>query len=201
MFTYTYNLRELGYSEEDYEKTAKKALSLARGASAVDTGRFRRSWTAKVDGDILTVSNTVRYAPYVELGSIVYRFHRYKVRDALSRLGLSKGTESFGSGTKSKTFGKSTSPRTGTETGVPSGTEEVLQSSSSAQAITIPTLTEQEIRSPALLLNRFRTSRATTPTAPQTITPIPKAQLFNRSRLLELIIAAEIANQTLNNEE
>lgn len=200
MITYTYNLRDLGYSEEDYEKTAKRALSLARGASAVDTGRFRRGWTVRVSGDILSVSNAVKYAPYVELGSIVYRFHRYRVRDALSKLGLSRGKESLGSG-KSKSFGTSTGSRTGTETGAPSGTEGVLQSSSSAPTITIPTLTEQEIRSPALLLNRFRTSRATTQTAPQTISPIPKAQFFNRSRLLELIIAAEIANQTLNDEE
>ncbi len=197
MFTYKYNLRALGYPEEDYEKIAKKALSLARGASAVDTGRFKNGWTTKVQGDILLVQNAVRYAPYVELGSIVYRFHRYRIRRALATLGLTQGTENFGTGDQSFSTGPST--RTGTETGAPSGASGVLQSSPQTQPQIQP-ITEQEIRSPALVARRLTVSRVQ-PTPVPKVQQIPKAQLFNRSRLLELIVAAEIANQTINNEE
>ena len=104
MFTYTYNLRELGYPEEEYDKIAAKALSLARGASAVDTGSFKNGWTTSIQGDILLVQNGVRYAPFVELGSVVYRFHRYKIRRALASLGLKRGTEQFGNQPKQSFF-------------------------------------------------------------------------------------------------
>lgn len=194
MFTYTYNLRTLGYPEEDYDKIAKRALTLARGASAIDTGRFRNGWTTKVQGDILLVQNGVRYAPYVELGSIVYKFHRYRIRRALASLGLSRGAESFGTApTQEFSEEQGASVRGESPGAVPSATEDTI-------VVPVQPLTEQEIRSPALLLNRFKTPRAQ-PTALPTAQQIPKAQLFNRSRLLELIIAAEIVNEQTNNEE
>lgn len=194
MFQYTYNLRSLGYEEDQYKETAGQALRLARGASAVDTGRFRTSWTVRVDGDILIVSNGVRYAPFVELGSIVYTKHRYRIKRALSTLGLHRGSEKIGTGPQ-KTFStRDDAPDVGGQGRQPQGQR---PSTKSVAASAIAVLTEQEIRSPALLLRRFRPARATIPTVPK----IPKAQLFNRSRLLELIIAAEIVNQTVNNEE
>ena len=190
MFTYKYNLRTLGYPEEDYDKIARQALSLARGASAIDTGQFRRGWSTKVQGDILLVQNGVRYAPFVELGSIVYKFHRYRIRRALASLGLSRGTENFGTGDKSFGEGKGASERgesPGSLPSVPAPTQ-------------IQPITEQEIRSPALVARRLKIQRVQ-PQALPTVQQIPKAQLFNRSRLLELIIAAEIVNEQTNNEE
>ena len=195
MFTYKYNLRTLGYPEEDYDKIARKALSLARGASAIDTGQFRRGWSTKVQGDILLVQNGVRYAPFVELGSIVYKFHRYRIRRALASLGLSRGTENFGTGDKS--FGEGSTSTNGGQ----SSTGQTRSTESSTPTLPqIQPITEQEIRSPALVARRLKIQRVQ-PQALPTVQQIPKAQLFNRSRLLELIIAAEIVNEQTNNEE
>ncbi len=194
MFTYKYNLRSLGFPEDQYNSISNRALSLARRASAVDTGRFKYGWTTTVSGDILLVQNGVRYAPFVELGSIVYRFHRYKIRRALASIGLTNGTEKFNNQpVKSFSVGGS-EPKT---------TESSKEEKRTKVKIVSPTkpLTEQEIRSPALLLNRLKVDRATKQTAPKAVSKIPKAQLFNRSRLLELLVAAEIARQTNNNEE
>ena len=57
MFRYTFDLMDLGYEEDEYDAVATRALKLARGASAIDTGRFRTSWAVSVTGSILTVSN------------------------------------------------------------------------------------------------------------------------------------------------
>jgi hypothetical protein len=196
MFSYKFDLRSLGYSEEDYDKTAIKAQVLARNASAVDTGLFKRGWVSRVNGDILTVSNAVRYAPFVELGSAVYRFHRYKVKRALESLGLTRGKEQFGPGL-ARDFS------TGDKTGPSKETREGSASPSTGLPTPPPVqpITEQEIRSPALLLQRFRIPRVPQTVVPRSDPRIPKAQLFNRSRLLELIIAAEIVNENINNEE
>ena len=159
MFTYKYNLRALGYPEEDYDKIAKKALSLARGASAIDTGRFKNGWTTKVQGDILLVQNGVRYAPYVELGSIVYRFHRYRIRRALATLGLTQGTENFGTGEKGFSAG-----------GKPPSSKETREAGSTSTPIITPQIqpiTEQEIRSPALVARRLTVSASATHTCAQ----------------------------------
>ena len=188
-------LRALGYSEEEYQSIALKAQSLARGASAVDTGRFKRSWVTRVDGDILVVSNSVRYAPFVELGSAVYRFHRYRIKRALETLGLSRGKEQFGPGA-SKDFSTPVKPSPSKET-----REGQAPTTGLPKAPQIQPITEQEIRSPALLLRRLTIPRATQPVVPSINSiRIPKSQLFNRSRLLELIIAAEIVNENINEE-
>ena len=197
MFTYKYNLRALGYPEEDYDKITKKALALARGASAVDTGKFKDGWTTKVQGDILLVQNGVRYAPYVELGSIVYKFHRYRIRKALASLGLTQGTENFGTGEIS--FGEGATGTGGNQSESSGGAPGTFTSPTPTLPQIQP-ITEQEIRSPALIARRLKIQRVQ-PQAVPTVQMIPKAQLFNRSRLLELIVAAEIVNQQNNNEE
>lgn len=91
MLTYRYNLLGLGYSTRQYKNVASRALVVARGASAVDTGAFRKGWTTRVVGDFLLVSNSVRYSAPVELGSIVHKKHQFKVRDALAGMGLGQG--------------------------------------------------------------------------------------------------------------
>ena len=53
MFKYTYNLRDLGFQEDQYDSIASKAQRLARNASAVDTGSFKRGWVTSVIGDQL----------------------------------------------------------------------------------------------------------------------------------------------------
>ena len=186
MLTYRYNLRSLGYFEDEYDKISSDALRLARSSSAVDTGKFRRGWIVRVKGDDLFVQNSVRYAPFVELGSIVYKKHKYKVRNALATLGLTRGIESIGN------FRKTFSTSVGSE-------QKPLDSK--IQIVSIPTiapLTDQEIRSPALLVQRLRPKRQTR-TRPARI--IPTGQLFNRSRLLELIAAVGIVNQIKQNNE
>jgi hypothetical protein len=194
MFTYKYNLRELGYQEDQYDSIGRKAQRLARGASAVDTGRFKNGWTTKVQGDILLVQNAVRYAPFVELGSIVYRFHRYRIRRALASIGLKRGTESFGTGTTTGFSDEGNAPP------APTGQGQTPSTQTPKAVPQIQPITEQEIRSPALVVRRLKIPR-TQPIAVPQVQQIPKAQLFNRSRLLELLVAAEIANQTQNNNE
>jgi hypothetical protein len=68
------------------------AVRTARNASAVNTGDFRKGWTSSISGNILTVTNNVRYAIYLEVGTILSRRHRYRVRDALNRIGFDTGT-------------------------------------------------------------------------------------------------------------
>ena len=190
LFTYRFNLKELGYQEDQYKEVSSKALSLSRGASAVDTGLFRKGWHTSLNGDILSVSNPVRYAAFVELGSVVHKKHKHRIKKALAKLGLTKGSAAFGSKTLGS-FGKATKVE-GTASTVIISTPETTQK--------IKPLSEQEIRSPALLLNRFRTARAKPPTL-NPIARISNSELFNRDSLLKIIIAAEIARQTLNNNE
>lgn len=200
MITYTYNLRSLGYSEDEYSRVSRDALRLAQSASVVDTGRYKRGWQVQLSGDLLLVKNAVRYAPYVELGSIVYIKHRYKVRRALSTLGLTNGTQSAGNYRASFSVPakvtRDEKDRILQERTTTGSTDPVEFAQEELSALSIAPLTDQEIRSPALLLRR------TTQRRQQTISRnIPTGQLFNRSRLIELIAAAGIANQITNDEE
>lgn len=153
MVSYRYNLLALGISTGRYRTTANRALRTARQASAVDTGNFRKGWRVRLVGDFLFVENSVRYAAPVELGSIVHNKHKHKVRRALSRIGLNNGILSQGQGVRS-TF---------------------LESQPVSR--TVPPLTLQEIRSPALIRNRFRSNLP------------PKADLFKPAALAALILS------------
>ena len=90
-YGYRYQLPS-GLSEDQNRQLVSLAERTAKNASAVKTGKFRRGWTARISGDILTVQNSVKYAIYLELGTVNSRRHRYKVRDALNRIGFDTGT-------------------------------------------------------------------------------------------------------------
>lgn len=158
MIQYRYNL--LGrFPEKDYKKIADRALAAAQRASAIDTGAYRRSWRVRLVGDFLIVSNNLRYAAPVELGSVVHKTHKHKIRNALSRIGLKTGTMSLGQGADA--------PISTAAQGTPKATS----------TPTIPSLTLQEIRSPALIRNRFN------------LPTIPKPQRQNRAALLAALAA------------
>lgn len=128
--SYRFNLASSGASTKDYPLIAQRALRAAREASAVDTGAFKKGWTVGLAGDYLILSNRVRYAAPVELGSVVHKHHQFKVRDAVTEL------------LKVKT-------PTMEVAGVPVATASTVRPSAPKSLIT-----EQEIRSPALILKR-----------------------------------------------
>jgi hypothetical protein len=184
MITYKYNLTGK-FSPEEYDKVAKKALRLTRSASAVDTGLYRRSWRVRVTGDFLFVSNSLRYAAPVELGSSVHKKHKHKIRNALAFLG--SGSVSVGAGTSTGfTSGKAPSQ---TPSQAPSQTPKAVP------------LTVAELRAPALLLNRFKPQKVVVPSLPSGRPTITKTQLFNREYLLAAIAAAALLKEEEVEEE
>jgi hypothetical protein len=182
MLTYRYNL--IGkFSPEEYDKIASKALKTARGASAVDTGTYRRSWKVRITGDFLFVSNSLRYAAPVELGSIVHKKHKHRIRNALAFLG--SGSVSLGAGTS---------------TGFTSGKAPSVGSKATTASKVVP-LTLAELRSPALLLNRFKPPVFARPKIPSGQPTVTKAQLFNRDYLLAALAAALLLKEKEVEEE
>lgn len=96
MISYKFNLFAAGFRESQYKQVEARALLAARGASAVDTGAFKRSWQTRMQGDVLVVFSNLRYAAPVELGSSVYKFHKHKIKNALAKIGLQSGKQTIG---------------------------------------------------------------------------------------------------------
>tara|TARA_R110002020_G_scaffold213427_1_gene420231 strand:+ start:30706 stop:31212 length:507 start_codon:yes stop_codon:yes gene_type:complete len=94
MIAYTYTLTP----SDNKKDLAKRAIVLAQRASAVDSGRYRRGWRAVVSNDRLVVSNNVKYAMFVELGTIYTTVNKHRVRDALKSLNLGTPTVTIGTG-------------------------------------------------------------------------------------------------------
>ena len=179
MITYRYNLAGK-FATEEYDKIASKALKVAKGASAVDTGAYRKSWRVRLSGDYLLVSNSLRYAAPVELGSVVHKKHKHKIRNALSRMGLNTGSVSLGAGT---------STAISTQT-----TNRVVSTSTRPTRPSTPPITPAEVSAPALLLNRYR--QATRRPSDSLRQPtISKSQLFNRSFLLGALATATLLRE------
>jgi hypothetical protein len=86
-YAYRYTLPE-NLTQEQSRKLNQLALETARGASVVRTGKFRRGWKSSISNNVLTVENSVKYAVYLEVGTKYSRQHRFKVRDALNRVGF-----------------------------------------------------------------------------------------------------------------
>lgn len=86
-YAYRYTLPE-NLSKSQYSQLKSLALETARGASVVQTGKFRRGWSSFLNDNVLIVQNSVKYSVYLELGTIYSRQHRFKVRDALNRIGF-----------------------------------------------------------------------------------------------------------------
>lgn len=149
MLTYRFNLL-FKIPESEYDALTGRALRTARRASAVDTGRFRNGWSVRRSGDFLYVTNSVRYAAHVELGSAVHRRHRHKVLNALRSLGI--GTPSVSLTGRSftnnlslegNTTNRNTSSSTGS--GVGKSTPSVPKSIISPQGIKSPALIRQRL--------------------------------------------------------
>ena len=86
-YQYRFNLPP-GLSNDQDRQLISLARTTAQNASVVDTGAFRRGWTASIRNSVLTVSNSIFYAIYLEMGTVHNRRHRYRVRDALNRIGF-----------------------------------------------------------------------------------------------------------------
>ena len=195
MLTYRFNLSGV-YAPEDYKKIAKKALAAARGASAVDTGAYRRSWRVSIVGDFLLVTSSLGYAAPVELGSSVHKVHKHAIRNALAKIGLTTGNVSLGAGT-SLPFGAGASAPTSSR---PAGATDTSRGNTS-KASSIALLSPAELRSPALILSRLRAEAIQRPKLPSGLPTVSKSQLFNRTWLLAAIAAAVAIQQTEETEE
>jgi hypothetical protein len=169
MISYRFNLLSLGFPESSYKEVLARSEILAKGASAVDTGAYRKGWKSRLSGDFLFVSNNVRYAAPVELGSIVHKRHKYKVRDALSTLGLKSGVVDLGQGVKAPFSISANAGQTRKTLGRP---KPII-------------LSVAEVISPALLLKRFR------PDPPKIQGPESRSKLFNIAYLLGLLEATK----------
>ncbi len=204
LYGYSFNLPE-GMSAEQKNKLEALALTTARKASVTDTGRFRKGWRAKVKGDTLIVDSRVPYAVYVEKGLGYNKHNKYKVRDALNRIGFeSMFDKEIGdlvipaaiAGTvAATTAGGSTKP-----------SQEAPSSPNTAQTTKPNTLiTSEDLiglnASEIKDLIRQRTSTTNINAIPQLQKPIPTGSFFNTSSLLVLIAAAVAANELTKEEE
>ncbi len=92
MIAYSYTITP----SDSTKNLARKAVTTAQRASAVESGRFRRGWKAYTSGDTLVVYNDVRYAMFVELGTRFFTGNRYRIRNALKSLSLGNPKETIG---------------------------------------------------------------------------------------------------------
>ena len=203
MVTYRFNLL-FQAKEEDYNKIRSQALRLAQRASAVDSGKFRRGWTARLSGDFLIVSNSVRYAAYVELGSIVHRKHRHKVLRALRGLGIGSPSTFIGGRASSTPTNLSPERRpegTTTTSGREASSQRTTEDSSTGRII--PKVSLQELKTPALIKQRLRLNVDIGNTARQQILSIVnnRSQFRSRSYLLPALAALAVSQGNENNQQ
>lgn len=97
MIAYTYTITP----STNTKNLARRAVSLAQRASAVESGRFRRGWKSYITGNRLVVYNDVRYAMFVELGTKYYKGNKYRIRNALKSLSLGSPRQTLGTSVRS----------------------------------------------------------------------------------------------------
>ncbi len=89
-FYYKINLVDLDLTASQLVKVRNYIRSKIRKTAAVDSGTFMRSlktkWNKKTK--ILTVYSSLPYSGYVEGGTMNYKYHKNKVKNALSGMGL-----------------------------------------------------------------------------------------------------------------
>ncbi len=89
-FYYKVNLVDLDLTATQLVKVRDHIRSKIRSIAAIDSGLFLRSLKTKWDKKtkILTVYSALPYSGYVEGGTMNYRHHKDKVKNALSGMGL-----------------------------------------------------------------------------------------------------------------
>ncbi len=89
-FYYKVRLVDLDLNDSQVRKIRDYIREQIRDVAAIDSGEFLRSLKTKWDKQtkILTVYSTLYYSGYIEGGNVNYTYHKNKVRNALSGMGL-----------------------------------------------------------------------------------------------------------------
>jgi len=89
-FYYDIKLSEFNLSQSQLNKIRDYLREKVRGVAAVDSGEFLRSLATRWDkmNSILRVQSELEYSGYVEGGNRNYTYHKNKIKDALSGMGL-----------------------------------------------------------------------------------------------------------------
>jgi hypothetical protein len=205
-----------GLSNDQKKKLINLANKTASNASVKDTGKFRGGWRSSILGDTLTVSNDVVYSYFVEMGKGYNAHNKYKVRNALLRIGFEDmfqgtvGTLAIAAGVAVATTGSTATAATGTES-----SQEGASSQNTAQSTAPTTLFTNEellaLTTPKMLQDALQSKIGVS---------IPKAQakvvtqnlntqsalinmqsINDTTSLLALIAAAVVANELTNEED
>lgn len=151
--TYRVDLTAQGIPKDKYQELEYKARLAVYRASAVDTGLFRSGWVVSISGDTLIVSNPVRYAGYVELGSVVHVKHQFRIRRALESLGLKGITLTYGS--VSVPSVPSTKPNNPPNEPSTQPVNQPVNQPSVPRVPNVPTLTPQDVISPNKVIDKI----------------------------------------------
>ena len=89
-FYYEIRLVDLELSTSQLEKIRSYLRDQVRDMAAIDSGEFLRSLKTSWDKGtkILTVYSTLYYAGYIEGGNVNYTYHKDKIKNTLTRMGL-----------------------------------------------------------------------------------------------------------------
>ena len=182
------------------------AESTARKASVVDTGTFRKGWKASINANVLSVMNNTAYAAIVEEGRGYNRHNRFRVRDALFRIGFETYFDGpLGPTPTSDTADADTpaSPKAPSEPSRPSNTAQLPSADTVAdlgQLTTPSALTEISAPISIPTIQDLPTLPTAGDIIPPTI-PLPSDKVNYMNYLLAIIAANELLNQEEENTD
>lgn len=89
-FYYDIRLSEFNLTQSQLNKIRDYLRERVRGVAAVDSGEFLRSLATRWNSttSVLRVQSELEYSGYVEGGNKNYMYHKNKIKDALSGMGL-----------------------------------------------------------------------------------------------------------------
>lgn len=89
-FYYKIRLVDLELNPTQLRKIRDYIRSKVRDVAAIDSGEFLRSLSTSWDKKTkeLTVYSKLNYSGYVEGGTVYYKYHKNKIRNALTSMGL-----------------------------------------------------------------------------------------------------------------
>jgi hypothetical protein len=89
-FYYDIKLAEFNLTQSQLNKIRDYLREKVRGVAAVDSGEFLRSLATRWNSttSVLRVQSELEYSGFVEGGNRNYMYHKNKIKDALSAMGL-----------------------------------------------------------------------------------------------------------------
>ena len=89
-FYYDIKLAEFNLTQSQLNKIRDYLREKVRGVAAVDSGEFLRSLATRWNSttNVLRVQSELEYSGFVEGGNRNYMYHKNKIKDALSGMGL-----------------------------------------------------------------------------------------------------------------